>query len=302
MNCGEMYASRTDRNIGWITEEEQRNLRNAVVGVAGCGGMGGLLAATLARTGIGEIRIADSETFDVSNLNRQFAARASTIGKSKAEETAIALLEIAPDLTLRAFPSGITPETVHAFVEGCTVVCDEIEFWAVGSRILLHQAARGCRIPLFTCSSVGFGSRLFCFDGDGQTIEHMLGLSLEEAFVLEKRIYDGRAKDGEIATILRAMLRALTPELPRYAAPDSYDDRGRCLQRLMHEQRASIIGSNPPLATGLLADRVVLRLLRMNGSARAVPEIPPPPGYLYIDAAQIRAARVFREECSDEQY
>src|ERR1700721_482305 len=73
------YRERTDRNIGWITAEEQEILRNSVVGIAGTGGMGGLLAATLVRVGIGEIRISDSDVFDVSNINRQFAATRNTI-------------------------------------------------------------------------------------------------------------------------------------------------------------------------------------------------------------------------------
>jgi len=34
------YDERTDRNIGWITREEQEMLKNSVVGIAGCGGMG----------------------------------------------------------------------------------------------------------------------------------------------------------------------------------------------------------------------------------------------------------------------
>src|SRR3989338_5770836 len=68
------YWERVDRNIGWITREEQALLRNATVGIAGCGGMGGMIAERLLRLGVGEMRIADPEVFDISNINRQFAA------------------------------------------------------------------------------------------------------------------------------------------------------------------------------------------------------------------------------------
>ena len=80
----EFYRERIDRNIGWITKEEQKMLRTKAIGIAGCGGMGGLLAQIFIRLGIGEIHIADCEVFDVSNLNRQFAAARGTIGVSKA--------------------------------------------------------------------------------------------------------------------------------------------------------------------------------------------------------------------------
>src|SRR4029077_14670114 len=61
------YLERTDRNIGWITEEEQELLRRSTVAIAGCGGTGGVAAELLLRAGIGEIRIADPELFDSSN-------------------------------------------------------------------------------------------------------------------------------------------------------------------------------------------------------------------------------------------
>ena len=50
------YLGRTDRNLGWITEQEQTILRNSVVGIAGTGGMGGLLASILVRTGVGVVK------------------------------------------------------------------------------------------------------------------------------------------------------------------------------------------------------------------------------------------------------
>jgi hypothetical protein len=84
----EYFRERTDRNLGWISWEEQELLRSTVIGVAGCGGMGGQLAEKFLRLGVGEVRIADSEVFDASNLNRQFAVLRNTLGKSKALETA----------------------------------------------------------------------------------------------------------------------------------------------------------------------------------------------------------------------
>ena len=113
------YDERTDRNIGWITREEQEMLKNSVVGIAGCGGMGGLVAATLLRLGVGEIRIADIEVFDRSNLNRQFAASKNTIGKSKAFETAKILRDISDDTKIAVYPQGITEETAENFSEKC---------------------------------------------------------------------------------------------------------------------------------------------------------------------------------------
>src|SRR5690348_8583872 len=91
------YTERVDRNIGWISPEEQQFLKEKTVGISGCGGMGGLLAQILVRAGVGTIKIADNSTFDESNINRQFGATRSTIGVSKAAATAKALRSITDD-------------------------------------------------------------------------------------------------------------------------------------------------------------------------------------------------------------
>jgi molybdopterin/thiamine biosynthesis adenylyltransferase len=284
------YQARIDRNIGWITAEEQEILRGSVVGIAGTGGMGGLLAATLVRLGIGEVRISDTETFDVSNINRQFAATRTTVGKSKVLETARLIRDISDDMTLVVYPAGITTHTADSFLKDCSVVCDEIEFWAIGSRILLHQRARSIGIPLFNCNTVGFATHLFLFRPDDCPIEKLFDLSYEEAYDLEQKIQADSATSNEIRRVMEIMLRTLVPRLPEYCVDDSvYKTEAAVRARLLHEGRASIIATNPPLATGFLANHVLLYLLRDSLIRRKTIVPPVPPGYLYLDAALLEA-------------
>lgn len=299
-NLGAFYSERVNRNIGWITPGEQAILRQSVVGIAGCGGMGGLLAATLIRLGIGEVRIADTEVFDISNINRQFAAFHSTIGKSKAEETARQLREITPDVRLVVYPEGIVSGTVGDFVSGCHLICDEIEFWAIGSRIMLHQVAQSQGVPLITCSSVGFGSRLFYFDHAGMDMAEMLGFTLSEAMYLQLEIQNNTINENDVQRVMKAVLSGLIPELPKYSEDgNSYDDKATCIKRLMQEQRASIIATNPPLASGFAANHALLSLLSSKGSARSIPSIPPTPGYIHLDAVKLIAKQVWRTRITD---
>ena len=284
------YQNRTDRNIGWITPVEQDILRQSVVGIAGTGGMGGLLAATLVRLGVGEIRIADTETFDVSNINRQFGALRSTIGRSKALETARLLRNISDDVTLVVYPDGITENTADSFLEGCSVVCDEIEFWAIGSRILLHQRARLQDISLFNCNSVGFATHLFLFRPDDCRIEDMFGLSYAESSTLEHGIRNHTATVEEIQYVMEIMLRTLVPNLPEYCIDDStYKTEPAVRARLLRENCASIIATNPPFATGFLANHILLHLVAESVVHRKTIIPPAPPGYLYLDAGLLEA-------------
>ncbi|MES2225842.1 MAG: ThiF family adenylyltransferase [Patescibacteria group bacterium] len=297
------YHARTDRNIGWITPDEQEMLRNSVIGVAGCGGMGGLLAATLIRLGVGEIRIADCETFDISNLNRQFAATRSTIDKSKAFETARKMREIADDTEVVVYPQGITPATVAGFLAGCDIVCDEIEYFAVGSRLLLHQEAERLGIPLLNCSTVGWSSRLFLFDHAGMNMESMLGFGLERAYELQSAIADGTASSIQIQEVLFAMLNALIPKVPEYGSEGGdFRSRDAFIARLDDERRASIIATNPPMASGFVANHALLYLLGRGADMRSVVRPPRTPGYLHIDTARMIAERITRMRVGSHDY
>ncbi|MDR3547679.1 MAG: ThiF family adenylyltransferase [Candidatus Pacebacteria bacterium] len=287
------YRWRTNRNIGWITDGEQETLRHAVVGIAGTGGMGGLLAATLVRLGVGEIRIADSEMFDVSNLNRQFGATRLSVGRSKALETARLIRDIADDTDLIVYPQGITADTVDDFIEGCTVICDEIEFWALGSRILLHEKTRLSGVSLFNCNSVGFASHLFLFRPDSVPIEKLVGVTRDEAYELERKIQNEKASANEISRVMECMLRILVPRLPEYCSGFAdYRTADAVRERLFGEQQASIIATNPPFATGFLANHVLLYLLRNSRIERTTIAPPEPPGYLYLDSVLMQARSI----------
>lgn len=289
------YKERTDRNIGWITLDEQNQLRESVIGIAGCGGMGGLLASIFVRLGVGEVRIADSEVFDASNINRQFGAGKKTIGKSKAVETANLVRNISNDTTLVVYAHGIQPDTVESFLDGCDVVCDEIEFWAIGSRILLHQEARKRGIGVFNCNTVGFGTRLFFFDPEGYTMEETLGYGYAEAQILQNRIQKRQASDSDIHAVMNAVISGLVPEIPEYSAEtETWKNRTMAEFRLFTEGRAMIIATNPPMASGFVANHVLFYLLRNSTVKRVWKRPEPMPGYLYFDAGLHVAKSVSR--------
>ncbi|HEX4104224.1 MAG TPA: ThiF family adenylyltransferase [Candidatus Paceibacterota bacterium] len=284
------YSARIDRNIGWITDEEQATVHRARIGIAGCGGMGGRLAEIFLRLGVGELRLADSELFDASNINRQFAATRASIGKSKAMETAQQLRAITDDTTLVVYLDGITERTVADFVGECDVICDEIEFWCVGARILLHRTARAQGIPVFVANTVGFGSHVFLFTNAGCTMEECLGMSYEDAVVLEEKFRTHRITEEEITHVMLAVTKGLFPEWPEYCAESApIRNREFTRERLVREGRGAIIATNPPFAAGFLANRVLLYLLQNSPITRSVAELPVAPGYLYLDAAHMQA-------------
>ena len=134
------YDEMTTRNLGFISEDEQARLRDGAVFVAGVGGMGGACVQMLVRAGVGKIAIADLDTFEVSNLNRQLFAFTDTVDRPKAEATAEGLLKINPDLQLVVLGADWTDQLERlateypVIVNGCDDVAATVELYRVARR------------------------------------------------------------------------------------------------------------------------------------------------------------------------
>lgn len=73
---------RTEKVIG---KENIEKIKNTTVLLIGLGGVGGYAFESFVRAGIGNIIIADNDTFDETNLNRQLYSNKETIGKYKVD-------------------------------------------------------------------------------------------------------------------------------------------------------------------------------------------------------------------------
>jgi molybdopterin/thiamine biosynthesis adenylyltransferase len=94
------YDEFTTRNLGFVTPEEQALLKQARIFIPGVGGMGGAAFMLLVRAGVGAFAIADIDTFEVSNLNRQVFASLDTVGRAKVEVAAEAARRINPEIRI----------------------------------------------------------------------------------------------------------------------------------------------------------------------------------------------------------
>ena len=93
------------RNAWILGEEGTEKLQKARVLIAGLGGVGGYVCEVLARAGIGSFVLIDSDSIDVTNINRQIIATHSTIGKKKTAVMQERIRDIWPaaDITTRRF-------------------------------------------------------------------------------------------------------------------------------------------------------------------------------------------------------
>ncbi len=174
----ENYLERTQRNQFFLGGAEgQERIRQLTVGVAGLGGMGSNIAEYLARLGVGSLHLADSDTIDVSNINRQVIANFSSVGSRKIDASIKEINNIAPEIKLTPFNEGITAQNVYDFIEGCDFIVDEIDVFPVEAHHVLHKACREKGIPIYSAYVIGLGIHFYKFEGDDFTFEEFLSVN-----------------------------------------------------------------------------------------------------------------------------
>ncbi|HEX6707254.1 MAG TPA: ThiF family adenylyltransferase [Albitalea sp.] len=171
------YEAAFSRNLGWVTEAEQERLRRSRVCIAGLGGVGGIYLLTLARLGIGAFSVADFDTFSVANFNRQAGATVSTIDRPKLEVMAEMAREINPELDIRTFDRGLTPDNIDAFLADADVYLDGLDFFALDMRQAVFAKCTERGIASTTVAPLGMGAALLNFVPHGMSFEQYFGLS-----------------------------------------------------------------------------------------------------------------------------
>jgi molybdopterin/thiamine biosynthesis adenylyltransferase len=136
---------RLDRNRNKLTRAEQSQQRRLRIGVVGLSA-GHTIAHVLAMEGLaGELRVADFDTLEVSNLNR-IPGSVLDLGVNKAVVAARRIGEIDPYLRVLTVTEGITPENLGCFLDGLDLVIEECD--SLDVKMLVREAARERRIPV----------------------------------------------------------------------------------------------------------------------------------------------------------
>lgn len=145
---------RTELILG---SEAMQVLKESRVAVFGLGGVGGMAAEALARSGIGKMLLVDFDVISITNLNRQIIALHSTIGKPKVQVMKERILDIHPETQIETRQEKYTPETSASFfADPIDYVVDAIDMMSAKIDLILRSQSLG--IPII--SSMGTGNKL----------------------------------------------------------------------------------------------------------------------------------------------
>ncbi|NDP46883.1 MAG: ThiF family adenylyltransferase [Sulfuriferula multivorans] len=242
------YDEAFSRNIGWLTRLEQEQLRHKRVAIAGLGGVGGVHLLTLCRLGIGQFHLADFDTFDTANFNRQAGATLSTLGQNKLDVMIRQARDINPELGISGFAKGVTSDNLDSFLDGVDLYVDGLDFFAFEMRQQVFAACAAKGIPAVTAAPLGMGAAVLNFLPGG--------MSFDDYF---------RLKDGSEAELPLRFLMGLAParlQMGYLVDPSMVDLKNR-------KGPSTIMACQ--LCAGIAATEV-LKILLGRGQVRAAPK------------------------------
>ena len=145
---------RTEMLIG---AEGVSRLATAKVAIFGVGGVGGYAAEAIARAGVGEIHLVDSDRVAVSNINRQIIATHATVGQYKTDAMRERILTINPEAKIVCHNLFFEEKTKDVFdFSNYDYVIDAID--SLSAKVELIASATEAGTPII--SAMGAGNKL----------------------------------------------------------------------------------------------------------------------------------------------
>ena len=123
----------------------QKRLKNAKVLVIGAGGLGSPALLYLAAAGVGTLGIAEFDTVDESNLQRQVIHGVSDIDKPKGQSAKESVAEINPYVNVVLHEERLDNDNVLQVFEGYDLIVDGTDNFA--TRYMVNDAAYFLKIP-----------------------------------------------------------------------------------------------------------------------------------------------------------
>jgi molybdopterin/thiamine biosynthesis adenylyltransferase len=142
--------------------EAQQRLLSSHALIVGAGGLGCPAALYLAASGVGKLTIADGDTIDATNLQRQILYRDANIGQPKAASAKATLHEVNPEIQVVALGERLDGAKLSSLVSSVDVVLDCTDNFA--TRHALNRACVKHSKPLVSGAAIRFDGQLAVFD------------------------------------------------------------------------------------------------------------------------------------------
>ena len=181
-------------------EQGQRNLLASRVLICGCGALGSVLANTLARAGVGSLRLVDRDFLETNNLQRQVLYDEADVaaGVPKAVAAAKRLRQINSQIAIEEVVADVDHVTLPGLLEGVDLILDGTDNFE--TRYLLNDAAVHYGIPWV------YGG---CLGAEGKTMTVLPGITPCMRCVFQEAPPPGTTATCDSAGILSPIINVI---------------------------------------------------------------------------------------------
>jgi molybdopterin/thiamine biosynthesis adenylyltransferase len=169
----QIVPTRYLRNMKTLSMDDQRRLLQASVCIVGLGGLGGLVTESLARMGVGRLKLIDGDTVETHNLNRQLLSTTDSIGAAKAEVAAMRVAAVNPGVEVTPHALYLAPENASTLIENSELAIDCLD--TIPGRFTLESAARQAGIPMISAAVAGLSGHVTTIFPEDVGLENIYG-------------------------------------------------------------------------------------------------------------------------------
>lgn len=187
---------------GW-SEEQQEQIKQTRVFVAGAGGTGSPTITMLALLGVGSIKICDFDVFEETNKNRQFihSVVQGREGLNKARSAAMTVASINPHVQVEYIEEKLDRDNAERLIGDCDMIFDCFDRFQYKFVLADYAARKG--IPMFFYGIMDYGTFGYIFYPPKTACFHCL---FEES---KKKVMElVGAKKGEVAVMAPTLFTA----------------------------------------------------------------------------------------------
>lgn len=145
-----------------IGVEGQQNITDSRALIVGAGGLGSPAALYMAAAGVGHLVLADGDTVDLTNLQRQILHHADAVDRPKAESGRATLAQINPEVRVDAICQRLEGEALEEQIAAADVILDCCDNFA--TRHAVNRACVRHRKPLVSGAAIRFDGQISVFD------------------------------------------------------------------------------------------------------------------------------------------
>jgi len=148
-----------------IDANGQQKLLDSSALIVGMGGLGSPVAMYLASAGVGHLILADFDTVELSNLQRQIIHNSNDIGKPKVDSAYETLKALNPEVTVTRYKNKLDDAALNDLVPQVDIVIDGCDNFT--TRFAVNRACVRHHVPLVSGAAIRFEGQLSVFPNDG---------------------------------------------------------------------------------------------------------------------------------------